>query len=198
MITRYVAGRELRLVRNPYFHEWSAAAQPSGYPDRITIPLGLSPAHADTAIAAVMSTSIRISGGYRAGMRGTCWSTAASRFTSPGARDGLYVPQHQRPAVQPGRCASSAEPCLRPQRCRRRLGGRLAAQPTCQLLRPRFRDTADIAPTPVIPATTDAGREPISPRRSGSSPLRAPGVCASSSGTTTRRPRVPSRRAGLR
>ncbi len=51
VITRYVAGRELRLVRNPYFHEWSAAAQPSGYPDRITIPLGLSPAQADTAIA---------------------------------------------------------------------------------------------------------------------------------------------------
>ena len=50
MITRYVAGGELRLVRNPYFHEWSAAAQPSGYPDRITIPLGLSPAQADTAI----------------------------------------------------------------------------------------------------------------------------------------------------
>ena len=25
----------LRLVRNPYFREWSAAAQPSGYPDRI-------------------------------------------------------------------------------------------------------------------------------------------------------------------
>ena len=51
VITRYSAGRELRLVRNPYFHEWSAAAQPSGYPDRIAIPLGLSPARANTAIA---------------------------------------------------------------------------------------------------------------------------------------------------
>jgi ABC-type transport system substrate-binding protein/DNA-binding SARP family transcriptional activator len=50
VITRYVPGRDLRLARNPYFHEWSAAAQPAGYPDRITIPLGLSPAQADTAI----------------------------------------------------------------------------------------------------------------------------------------------------
>ena len=51
VITRYIPGRELRLVRNPHFHEWSAAAQPSGYPDRITIPLGLSPAQAEGAIA---------------------------------------------------------------------------------------------------------------------------------------------------
>jgi peptide/nickel transport system substrate-binding protein len=29
----------LRLVRNPHFREWSAAAQPAGYPDRIVIEL---------------------------------------------------------------------------------------------------------------------------------------------------------------
>jgi peptide/nickel transport system substrate-binding protein len=29
----------LRLVRNPHFHEWSAAAQPAGYPDRIVVEL---------------------------------------------------------------------------------------------------------------------------------------------------------------
>ncbi len=28
-------GRELTLIRNPRFHEWSKAAQPAGYPDRI-------------------------------------------------------------------------------------------------------------------------------------------------------------------
>jgi len=32
MITRYVPGRELLLVRNPRFREWSAAAQPTGNP----------------------------------------------------------------------------------------------------------------------------------------------------------------------
>jgi YVTN family beta-propeller protein len=31
------------LVRNPRFHEWSAAAQPNGYPDEITITYGGSP-----------------------------------------------------------------------------------------------------------------------------------------------------------
>jgi YVTN family beta-propeller protein len=33
-------GREVVLVRNPYFHQWSQAAQPDGYPDRIIWRLG--------------------------------------------------------------------------------------------------------------------------------------------------------------
>jgi peptide/nickel transport system substrate-binding protein len=35
--------REVTLVRNPYFHEWSHAAQPDGYPDRIVWRIGASP-----------------------------------------------------------------------------------------------------------------------------------------------------------
>jgi peptide/nickel transport system substrate-binding protein len=35
MIDRYQAGREVHLVRNPHFHEWSKDAQPDGYPDAI-------------------------------------------------------------------------------------------------------------------------------------------------------------------
>ena len=33
LISRYIPGDELRLTRNPRFREWSAAAQPAGYPD---------------------------------------------------------------------------------------------------------------------------------------------------------------------
>ena len=42
MISRFRPGRELTLVRNPRFREWSKAAQPDGYPDRITWRLGVS------------------------------------------------------------------------------------------------------------------------------------------------------------
>ena len=35
MFTRYDAKHGIRLVRNPYFREWSAAAQPDGFPDEI-------------------------------------------------------------------------------------------------------------------------------------------------------------------
>jgi peptide/nickel transport system substrate-binding protein len=35
MVDRFEAGREVHLIRNPYFHEWSTDAQPAGYPDTI-------------------------------------------------------------------------------------------------------------------------------------------------------------------
>ena len=44
-IDRYVPGRIVEWSRNPYFHEWSHAAQPAGYPSRITYRiLGADPA----------------------------------------------------------------------------------------------------------------------------------------------------------
>jgi YVTN family beta-propeller protein len=42
----------IRYVRNPYFHEWSHAAQPNGNPDAITWRFGLSPAQEASEIAA--------------------------------------------------------------------------------------------------------------------------------------------------
>ena len=40
MIGRYIPGHEVVFVRNPYFHEWSAAAEPAGSPDRIVWTFG--------------------------------------------------------------------------------------------------------------------------------------------------------------
>jgi peptide/nickel transport system substrate-binding protein len=40
MIASYDPNHALRLVRNPYFHEWSRAAQPDGYPDDILYSFG--------------------------------------------------------------------------------------------------------------------------------------------------------------
>jgi peptide/nickel transport system substrate-binding protein len=50
LIDRYEPGRELRLIRNPQFHEWSTAAQPDGYPDQIVWRFGLDPQAAVTAV----------------------------------------------------------------------------------------------------------------------------------------------------
>jgi YVTN family beta-propeller protein len=41
---------QVTLVRNPYFHEWSHAAQPAGYPDRIIWRLGVNQQTATTMI----------------------------------------------------------------------------------------------------------------------------------------------------
>jgi ABC-type transport system substrate-binding protein/DNA-binding SARP family transcriptional activator len=37
LIARYVPGVLIDFERNPFFHEWSPAAQPAGYPDRILV-----------------------------------------------------------------------------------------------------------------------------------------------------------------
>jgi len=50
MITRYVPGKRIELARNPRFHEWSRAAQPDGFPDRIVWNLGVKPDAQVTAV----------------------------------------------------------------------------------------------------------------------------------------------------
>jgi peptide/nickel transport system substrate-binding protein len=42
--------RQVRYVRNPFFHQWSAAARPDGYPDQIILKLGASPSAELTAV----------------------------------------------------------------------------------------------------------------------------------------------------
>ena len=39
MVRRYVRGRKILLTRNPAFRQWSAAAQPDGFADRILVTL---------------------------------------------------------------------------------------------------------------------------------------------------------------
>jgi YVTN family beta-propeller protein len=42
--------REVKYVRNPYFHVWSRAARPDGYPDQILLKEGASPSAELTAV----------------------------------------------------------------------------------------------------------------------------------------------------
>ena len=50
MFSSYNPNRQLTMVRNPYFKQWSKAAQPAGYPDRITYSFGLTVEAQITAI----------------------------------------------------------------------------------------------------------------------------------------------------
>jgi peptide/nickel transport system substrate-binding protein len=51
MIQEFVPKQSLILVRNPHFREWSRAAQPDGYPDRIE----WTPSGQDSAVDAVLA-----------------------------------------------------------------------------------------------------------------------------------------------
>ena len=50
VIQSYDPGEGIRIVRNPHFHEWSADAQPDGYPDSIRYDFGLEDTAEVTAI----------------------------------------------------------------------------------------------------------------------------------------------------
>ena len=87
MITSYRPGRLLVLRRNPYFREWSKAAQPDGYPGRIVFRIGGTP---DAAMDDVIAG------------KADAFSTAqsqtppsASRLTAVKLRDASQV--HENP-----------------------------------------------------------------------------------------------------
>ncbi|HEY8755798.1 MAG TPA: ABC transporter substrate-binding protein [Candidatus Dormibacteraeota bacterium] len=52
VISDYLPGRLVNLARNPRFQPWSAKAQPAGFPDHITVRLGVQPSDAAAAVAA--------------------------------------------------------------------------------------------------------------------------------------------------
>ena len=50
MAAAYDTNKQLKMVRNPYFTEWSADAQPDGYPDEIDMDFGLTEEAEVTAV----------------------------------------------------------------------------------------------------------------------------------------------------
>ena len=60
-ISRYRPGASLTLVRNPYFRQWSYAAQPPGYPDVIRIEQMADPRQRQSAVAAGRADVVDIS-----------------------------------------------------------------------------------------------------------------------------------------
>src|SRR2546422_1336795 len=63
-IKTYKPKRMLELVRNKYFHEWSKAAQPAGYPDEIVLKSGGT---ADESVAAVERGRADAFSGFQSG-----------------------------------------------------------------------------------------------------------------------------------
>jgi ABC-type transport system substrate-binding protein/DNA-binding SARP family transcriptional activator/streptogramin lyase len=49
-VAQFIPGQRLLLVRNERFREWSRAAQPGGYPDRIDIRMDNNPSHRVQAV----------------------------------------------------------------------------------------------------------------------------------------------------
>jgi len=129
----YIPHHRWVLVRNPRYRQWSAQAQPRGYPNRIILRLDISPGRAVTAVErgradvllfpttriGELATRYRslLHPGPQAGLVGLALNTHVYPFTVRSARQALNY------AIDRNRLI-------------RMLGGSTVAQSTCQFLPP--------------------------------------------------------------
>ena len=139
MIATYKPGRLLRFIRNPFFHEWSRAAQPDGYPDRIDIRIAGT---ADEAIRDVVDGKadvVRLAQPWTPSQLSKLELQHASQIHSDPRWNlqALFL----NPRVPPfNRLDARRAVNLAVDRAAAASawGGRNVADPTCQLLPPNF------------------------------------------------------------
>ena len=147
MIATYRPGRLLRLVRNPFFHEWSRAAQPAGYPDRIALRVAGT---ADDAIRDVVDG--------RADVLWPAQPLTAKQASRLQVRYRSQMHSDPRPNIQALFLNTRLPPFNRLD-VRRAVsfavdraaatnawGGPSNAEPTCQMLPPNFPDYRPYCP----------------------------------------------------
>ncbi len=137
MIKSYGPNRQLTLVRNPYFRQWSAAAQPQGFPSQIVMKIGVAdedavtqvengqadwmydvpPADRLNEIATRFARQIHISSTSQ--LYYMALNTRIPPFSSLQARQALNFATDRKAVVQ-------------------LFGGSRLATPTCQILPPNF------------------------------------------------------------
>ena len=180
-VTRYVPGEGVWLTRNPYYREWSRAAQPSGYPDRIAISLNHSPNKGAALVRRGAADFMSNVGPPPAGQRTVLRTREPSqlRVNSLLATDFFFLNTHTRP-FDDIRVRHALNDALDRRRIVNLYGGPSTAQATCQMLPPQVPAISPIARTPATPATAV-----LAPARPGQ-------------GTETRRPVRYRRHAGPR
>jgi peptide/nickel transport system substrate-binding protein len=152
---RRLPNRLIDLKRNPYFHEWSQAAQPDGYADRIEFEIGGTP---DTAVGDVIDG------------KADAFSTVQSQTPPSASRIASVRIQHASQLhtnPQPGTIAlflNTRVPPFDRLDVRRALnyaadraaavtvaGGPEVAQATCQILPPHFQGYKPYCPEGTAP-----------------------------------------------
>jgi len=149
MIMRIIPGREADFGRNPYFRQWSAAAQPDGYPDRIVWRFGLTPTQEAAAIEAgradwmldpppnvaglIARYGSRVHVNPQPGISYVAFNVTVPPFNDLKVRQAVSLAADRNQAVSA-------------------LGGPGAAQPACQLLPPGVPGYRPYCPFTVDPS----------------------------------------------
>jgi peptide/nickel transport system substrate-binding protein len=158
-VAQFIPGRRLLLVRNRRFREWSRAAQPDGYPDRIDIRMDDNPSHRIQAILnGEADLALEIGSANLAPLR----IRFASQLRLDTLPDTSFLSFNvQRPPFSNVLARRAVNLAIDRAAVARGLGGPGLSTPTCQVLPPNFPGYQPTAPGPAHRGT-DAGTGPTS------------------------------------
>jgi YVTN family beta-propeller protein len=158
MTASFSAGKSWILRRNPHFREWSADAQPDGYPDRIAIRVYSNPQrevdaieHGDADVLLglppnrVRELATRYASQFHSDPFAATYSIVMNTRVPP--FDRVAVRRALNYAIDRGRIVEFA-------------GGQLVAQPTCQILAPTLPGYRPYCPYTLNPSSSGAWTAP--------------------------------------
>jgi ABC-type transport system substrate-binding protein/DNA-binding SARP family transcriptional activator len=163
MVSRYIPGRELLMVRNPRFREWSAAAQPAGYPDRIVIRLGIGGVRAAAAVAGGRSDFLPSIGQFPSGAAYFMHYRSQLQINPELITAFLFLNVNAPPFTDL-RVRQAVNLALDRGRAVAGWGGPLAARPACQILPPGLAGYRRYCPWTRDPAADGRWHAPDLPR----------------------------------
>jgi YVTN family beta-propeller protein len=135
-VAQFIPGRRLLLARNKRFREWSRAAQPDGYPDRIDIQMDNDPSHRVQAVLrGDADVALEIASADLAPLR----IQFASQLRLDTQPDTSFLSFNtQRPPFSNVLARRAVNLAIDRSAVARRLGGPGLSIPTCQVLPPNF------------------------------------------------------------
>ena len=136
--------KRLLLVRNGFFHEWSRAAQPDGYPDQIDIRMDT---YAGRRVGSVLHGQSDVALEVATANLGDQRTRFASQLRRHDEADTTFFNFNvRRPPFNDVRARRAVNLALDRTAIARRLGGPFISTPTCQVLPPRFPGRRDYCP----------------------------------------------------
>ncbi len=135
-VAQFIPGQRLLLVRNKRFREWSRAAQPDGYPDRIDIRMDNNPSHRVQAVQrGDADLALEIASADLAPLR----IRFASQLRLDTQPDTSFLSFNiQRPPFSNARARRAVNLAIDRSAVARRLSGPGLSTPTCQVVPPNF------------------------------------------------------------
>jgi len=156
-IVNYVKGKSLTLVRNPYFHQWSFAAQPDGFPNVITWRLATN-AQAVTGVISgggdVVELDERAFGANTASVLESLHHQHPTLLRSdPQPLTDIEEFNTRVPPFNNVLARRAVNYATDRNELVRRTGGPELTTPTCQLLPPNFPAHHDYCPFGIVDST---------------------------------------------